>query len=398
MTPSTRDQIRALIDEESDRARADMPPLENFISRARSRQQRRRAAACAAVAGAVLVIGGIGWAQGAGAPTGEAPAASNAPTPAVQIDVSTLPDHPRQDHVADLFAKALSSQGRYGGGTWIAEEKTLNIYVAGPVAGRAEATADAERAAEEITRETNFDVVVHEGGARTETELVATMDAVSDTTNYDPDGVVQVRGQRIDFSTGRVDVDVTSAAAAQLVEKEFGDAVQVHVKKPYTQDELDQMFGMPNAPAAPTGSSTSRRGSQPPPPASGTTSSPQSATRVVPFPSAPPGSAYLATIGGPLSVTDSGCAYVKTVNPSYRNVGRRYVLAETIAGSWTTELVNGTWVIKDAAGTQIAVEGQEVTMGLGIGPGTVDGTEACKELLDDAQLVVLLPQGQAEAH
>lgn len=257
MTAPDLDDIRALIDDESDRARKDMPSIDYFINNANARRRRRRGGACVAVMSAVLLVGGVGWARGAATPADLRPAASSSSPTSLEVNLSTLPDNPRPDQVADLISDALDSRGRNGGGTWIAEERTLNVYVAGPEAGRAEATSQMQRLADQIVLTTDFKIVVHEGGARTEDQLVTTMDEVSKTQVYDPDKLVFIRGQRIDFKAGQVEVDVTSDAAARLIEKQFGDAVRVRVKEPYTQEELDQIFGMHNAPAAPTDSGTS---------------------------------------------------------------------------------------------------------------------------------------------
>ncbi len=116
------------------------------------------------------------------------------------------------------------------------------MYVSGPDLGRVVAVDKIKTLVTEILRGSNVKVQVHAGGVRSEEQLVSTMDAVADTKSYDSTGTVQIRAQRIDYSTGTVEVDATSQAAADIVEKQFGDAVKVQVKAPYTQDELDEMF------------------------------------------------------------------------------------------------------------------------------------------------------------
>lgn len=250
MSSPDLDAIRALIDDEADRARQDVPPLDGFIAAASTRQRRRRQTVLGAVLGAAIVAGGVGLtARG-----GDRPAAVNVATSAsssLQSADAALPANLRPDQVADRLAEILEAQGRNGGGTWISEKKTLNIYVSGPADGRDAAVEKTQALGDELTSAVDFTVAVHAGGVRSEEKLVSTMDSVADTSSYDSTGTVQIRAQRIDYSTGKVEVDVTSQAAADIVEKRFGDAVQVKVKAPYTQEELDQMFGMPGV-TAPT--------------------------------------------------------------------------------------------------------------------------------------------------
>ncbi|WP_191564119.1 hypothetical protein [Janibacter melonis] len=256
--------VRALVDEEADHARRDMPPFASISDAAHSRRLRTKGAALGAALCAAAVAVGVAVAWGSGTQQ-TSPATSSTPTAAVRLDTSRLPDHPRVDQVADSIASALGHLGRDGGGTWISEHKTLNIYVAGPSKGMDQVVVEIQRQADEVTRSTDFEVKVHAGGVRTQDQLVKIMDKVSDTSSYDSDGVVTVRGQRINYSSGRVSVEVTSQPAADVVKRTFGDAVEVQVKPPWTQEELEEMFGMPGiAPPGSlsqqsTASSTSRR-------------------------------------------------------------------------------------------------------------------------------------------
>lgn len=152
----------------------------------------------------------------------------------------------RPDQVAEKLKGTLDTLGRDGGATWVSEEETLNIYVSGPTVGKDAAIDKAQALATDVIRGSNVKVQIHAGGLRSEAQLVSTMDAVSDTKSYDTTGTVKVRSQVINYKTGRVAVDVTSQTAADIVKKKFGDAVEVQVKAPYTQEELDDMFQVEN--------------------------------------------------------------------------------------------------------------------------------------------------------
>lgn len=255
MTHIDLDDVRALIDDEAERARRDMPPVEALISAASTRQKRRRGATLGTTLGVAAVIGGVGLTWGVGrAPVDNASSPSS--FQAAEPSASQLPEAARPDQVAERIAESLRAQGRDGGATWNPDDGTLDIYVAGPDLGKSAAVEKVRTLADEVTRGSNVKVQVHAGGTRTEPQLVSTMDEVSDTKSYDSKGSVSIRAQRIDYKTGQVEVDVASQEAANLVEKEFGDAVRAQVKDPVTQEERDEMFGMDNVPApAPSGSS-----------------------------------------------------------------------------------------------------------------------------------------------
>ncbi|WP_427384082.1 hypothetical protein [Janibacter sp. G56] len=210
-----------------------MPPLDSFIEAASSRQRRRRHTALGAVLGAAVVAGGVVLTVRGGDQPAVIDVASSSSSPFQSPDAG-LPANPRPDQVADRLAEILDAQGRNGGATWISEEKTLNIYVSGPADGKDAAVKKTQAVGDELTSAADFTVAVHAGGLRSEVQLVSTMDAVS--------GTVKVRSQVINYKTGKVAVDVTSQTAAEIVEKKFGDAVEVQVKPPYTQAELDAMF------------------------------------------------------------------------------------------------------------------------------------------------------------
>jgi uncharacterized protein YqgV (UPF0045/DUF77 family) len=121
--------------------------------------------------------------------------------------------------------------------------------VAGSDSGKGAAVDKVKTLVTEVAQGSNVKVQVHAGGLRTEAQLVSTMDAVADTKSYDPDGAVRIRAMRIDHKTGQVEVDVTSQAAADIVEKTFGAAVRTQVKAPRTQEEIDEMFQGGNPPS-----------------------------------------------------------------------------------------------------------------------------------------------------
>lgn len=247
MTGPSLEDVRTLLDEESQRARRDMPSLDTFIRAANSRRQRRRGVALGATLVAVLAVGGLGMALRSDHPALEWATRSSS-FQAAEPDATEPPVSARPDHVAQRIAEQLHPLGRDGGGTWISEDQLLNIYVAGPDSGKAAVVEETTRLADELTRESAITVQVHAGGVRTEDQLVAIMDAVSDTNGYAPAGSVVIRGQRIDYTTGQVDVEVTTQDAAALVQQEFGDGVRTRVKTPWTQDELDDMFGIDEVP------------------------------------------------------------------------------------------------------------------------------------------------------
>ncbi|MCM3556691.1 hypothetical protein M3697_16515 [Janibacter melonis] len=242
-SPDLDAAVRALIDDEADRARRDVPSLDSFIAAASTRQRRRRHAALGAVLGAAVVAGGVGLTVRGG----DQPAVVNvasSPSSSFQSAGADLPAHPRPDQVADHLAETLNGQGRNGGATWISEKKTLNVYVSGPADGKDAAVEKTQALGDELTSAVDFIVTVHAGGLRSEAQLVSTMEAVADTKSYDPSGTVKVRSEVINYEAGKVAVDVTSQAAADIVEKKFGDAVEVQVKAPYTQEEIEEMFGV----------------------------------------------------------------------------------------------------------------------------------------------------------
>lgn len=249
MTHPDLDAVRTLIDDETDRARQDMPPLDVLIATAHARRRHRRGAALGAVLGATMVAGAVGLTFAWNDQPPSVDIASTSSSSSFQSAGDDLPAHPRPDQVAERLAEILNAQGRDGGGTWISEEKTLNIYVAGPAAGKDATVDEIQTLADDLTSAVDFTVEVHAGGLRTEAQLVSTMDVVADTKSYDPDGAVRIRAMRIDHKTGQVEVDVTSQAAADIVEKTFGAAVRTQVKAPRTQEEIDEMFQGGNPPS-----------------------------------------------------------------------------------------------------------------------------------------------------
>lgn len=245
MTSPDPDAVRILLTEETDRARREMPPLDTFIRAASARRRRRRGAALGATLVVALAIFTVAWVGLVIRPGPETVDAVSEPTSlqTASPEALTPSQRLRPDQVADLIAEHLRSAGRDGGGTWDADNDILHLYVAGPTDGKSAALEEARTLADDLTRGTDFQVELHPSGVRTEAELVATMDAVSCTLNYAPDGSVTIRAQRIDHEAGQVEVQVTTPAAARLVEDTFGDVVRTRVMPDWTQEEIDEMFG-----------------------------------------------------------------------------------------------------------------------------------------------------------
>ncbi|WP_225985839.1 hypothetical protein, partial [Janibacter melonis] len=180
MSSPDLDAVRTLINDEADRARQDVPPLDSFIAAASSRQRRRRHTALGAVLGVAIVAGGVGLTVRGGDEPAVIDVASSSSS-SIQSAGTDLPANPRPDQVADRLAEILGAQGRNGGATWISEKKTLNIYVSGPADGKNAAVEKTQAVGDELTGTVDFTVAVHAGGVRSEEQLVSTMDAVADT-------------------------------------------------------------------------------------------------------------------------------------------------------------------------------------------------------------------------